>query len=336
MGVEGQRGEKMVDDLTKDLYGKLWDNINNKDARVWTFLSFFGAAIALFLGSSISDEMRVVGFPFLVLLGFWATHLVLAAEWWSARNRLMVTQIERANPSLYKYIPYFYMEPRFSSEKINSASLLVLISITSLFMFISFFYLNNFNVCGGVANLRKITCRALGDSKQIIHICLAGAYVYLLFSCMMRRENTIDEYYKHVLHFETRSSENIPQGVMNPESDFPWKSLCSVSKNWQKDRKKYCWRPHFLLAFLFVGFGDQLALSINNILQRKWNAFAELWPLSVLAFLSLAIVLYIWGWRRYVGWTPTFNQPNMPGPKLTNVPVFLFFVAIVVDVMGSG
>ena len=45
----------MSNNFEKELYNKLWENINNKDMRVWGFLSLYAASIAIVLSGDVSD-----------------------------------------------------------------------------------------------------------------------------------------------------------------------------------------------------------------------------------------------------------------------------------------
>ena len=303
----------MTDDFSRDLYGKLWDNINNKDARVWTFLSFYGAAIALFLSGRVSDELRVLGFPFLVLLSFWAIHLVLTAEWWSVRNRLMVTQIERSKPTLYKYIPDFYMKGRFSSENINSISLFVLVVMMSSFMFISVEYLRGFESCQNLKGFELTLCSAVSRYVGLLHISLVMAYVLLLFWCMVSREKTIDDFFALVYHYETRVNSERAENVEAPTSDWPWESTENILSNWRLDRQKYCWRGWFLLAIAFVAFGHELIPLVAQVEIFDWSSLKTfLGNKRWLIIALLAFSLFIIDWYRYLHWPLRENLKTTP------------------------
>jgi hypothetical protein len=67
-------------DLRANLYDKLWENMANKDGRVWTFLSFYGAALAFFFGGDNRTELRLLGLPVIFAISVWTIQIILSAE----------------------------------------------------------------------------------------------------------------------------------------------------------------------------------------------------------------------------------------------------------------
>jgi hypothetical protein len=126
-------------DLTSNLYDKLWENIHNKEARVWTFLSFYGAAITLFFSANVSSDLRILGFPIVLLISFWAINFVLQAEWWQVRNLLMIRRIQASNPSIAAIVPSKYQTSSYDPDTLYSLSLIVL-GAMSIFVFSAFLF----------------------------------------------------------------------------------------------------------------------------------------------------------------------------------------------------
>ena len=115
-------------DLLKSLYDKLWTNVWNKENRVWMFLSFYSAGVALALNSGLLTQFGLLA-PFIVVqLTAWGVHIIIDADWWSIRNRLMVEQIERRyRHQFIAVVPSEYQEPRFSADQLYRFSILVLV-----------------------------------------------------------------------------------------------------------------------------------------------------------------------------------------------------------------
>ena len=115
-------------DLLKSLYDKLWTNVWNKENRVWMFLSFYSAGIALALNSGLLTQFGLLA-PFIVVqLTAWGVHIIIDADWWSIRNRLMVEQIERRyRHQFIAVVPSEYQEPRFSADQLYRFSIVVLV-----------------------------------------------------------------------------------------------------------------------------------------------------------------------------------------------------------------
>ena len=108
------------------LYDKLWDNINQKESRVWTFLSVYGAVIGIALGSGAVTSLGLYGVLAVLLLTYWAVQIVLDADWWSIRNRTMVGGIEARFPGAGRgVIPPEYQTAGYSNDPLHRVSLLI-------------------------------------------------------------------------------------------------------------------------------------------------------------------------------------------------------------------
>src|SRR4051812_36840878 len=81
-------------DFLLHLYDKLWENMASKEGRLWNYLSVYGAAVALAAGVGHYSGVESFAIFIVFALTAWALVIVVNANWWYQRNRLMVTQIE--------------------------------------------------------------------------------------------------------------------------------------------------------------------------------------------------------------------------------------------------
>jgi hypothetical protein len=123
--------ESQNKDFVLALYNKLWENINNKDTRLWTFLSIYGAAVALAFGAGKLIDMQVYASFLVLILTFWALFIVLNADWWDLRNRLMVAGIEHKFPEATRgVIPASYRGVRVVfMGHLNQVSVVLLVGV---------------------------------------------------------------------------------------------------------------------------------------------------------------------------------------------------------------
>jgi hypothetical protein len=123
--------EQQNKDFALALYNKLWENINSKDTRLWTFLSIYGAAVALAFGAGKLVDMELYAALIILILTLWALFIVLNADWWDHRNRLMVAGIEEkfpeatrgVIPSAYKGVRVVFM------DRLNQVSVVLLVGV---------------------------------------------------------------------------------------------------------------------------------------------------------------------------------------------------------------
>ena len=122
-------------EFQRHVYDKLWENINQKENRLWTFLAVYGGAIGIAFGTGAAQNLKPeIGFV-LLSLTYWALEIILGAEWWSARNRLMIRGIELQNQkAIVGVIPTFYIRGGYIVEPLLNASLLI-ISAVGLIIF---------------------------------------------------------------------------------------------------------------------------------------------------------------------------------------------------------
>lgn len=172
-------------DFQLQLYSRLWENVNAKESRVWTFLSIYGAAVGLALTSNAVERIGPLLASVVLLLTGWAIHLVINADWWSHRNRLMIGGVEETFPSAcIGIIPSFYSreEPWFRIDRLHQVSILLMVVLATL-------------VYGRVTlDLSKVT----GIQSGIVAIQLiAMNLIYLAIAAMAlaRLEANLGEYY---------------------------------------------------------------------------------------------------------------------------------------------
>src|SRR5262245_55897457 len=120
--------DKDAKDVLVALFNKLWDNINNKDTRLWTFLSIYGGGVALAFTVGKLANFELYAFIVILVLTMWALSIVANATWWDLRNRLMIGGIENRFPgSLPGVIPSIYRRLGFPEmDALNRQSAYVL------------------------------------------------------------------------------------------------------------------------------------------------------------------------------------------------------------------
>lgn len=189
-------------DLRADLYGKLWDNIASRDARVWTFMSFYGAALALFFGSSITPEFRLLGLPVILVIAVWTINLALSAEWWLVRNQMMIVRLEVDDDSgLVGKVPTFYQYPGY---RVDLPFTLLALSIIAIFVFTyaSFLLTSIDGTAAHAAASPSATAPSAVDLqiqtmvsklRPLLLIILHSVAILVTAQILSRRESQIDE-----------------------------------------------------------------------------------------------------------------------------------------------
>jgi len=122
-------------DFLLHLYDKLWENMGAKEGRLWSYLSVYGAAIALSLGVGEYAGAELYAVTIVLALTVWALLIVINANWWYQRNRLMVTQIEKKfvpSGAVDGVVPKSYRDARFNFDRLYRGSVLVLTAIGSM------------------------------------------------------------------------------------------------------------------------------------------------------------------------------------------------------------
>ncbi len=120
-------------DFLLHLYDKLWENTTSKENRLWSFLSFYGAALTLAFAAGQVSGQELAALIVVGTLTLWAALIVLNANWWYARNQLMVTRVENAfGEARDGIIPESYRDPRFRLDGLHRASIVVLGTVSGL------------------------------------------------------------------------------------------------------------------------------------------------------------------------------------------------------------
>jgi hypothetical protein len=269
-------------DFSLSLYNKLWDNINNKDTRLWTFLSIYGAAVALAFGVGKVANLELFTLLVIFVLTLWALFIVANASWWDSRNRIMISGIEAKFPEACKgVIPPFYTgigSPRM--ERLNEVSVSVMAGLAFVL------YLKS-----GWPFFRSGTLLT-GDTLfpfVLLYLVLGlGVYAWL-----NRMEDLARSY------FETVGS------LASVTNAFTANDIKAEEK---KDRAKLPWR---LRALVFL---------VGAMVIFDWaciaNATSSLWLVVGIAFQIAIIGVY-----GFLSWKYTFDPgDNLMGYRLRLFP----------------
>ena len=207
----------MAEDLDKELYNKLWDNINNKDARVWQFISFYGATIGIILGGTASGGFLGLGILLIVIFSFWVLSLIYSSEWWSARNRLMVQAIEDTSKALADNVPSFY-RPGFTTDEVNRVSIMVITFIQLLFMVFLIYSIDGNLFCHNIAgdSIYVGICRWSGRYEGALLVFLKFLFGFLLIWTFTQRQKRVVEYWGIVADFRLRRHGQAPDPAGAP------------------------------------------------------------------------------------------------------------------------
>ena len=166
------------------LYDKLWENVTFKENRLWTFLTVYGDGIGILLGSAATGSLGLLAGCLILILTYWATELVMDADWWSVRNRLMISRIEERFPEAIKGVSTFYRSHAYFGESIHRVSLIVFAFIGGLVFLKSIGYLDgSWSRDMGLPELSGITV-------------LYAIAVLSLAKCLTVRERRIAEYHR--------------------------------------------------------------------------------------------------------------------------------------------
>lgn len=121
-----------TEDFLLHLYDKLWENMGSKEGRLWSYLGIYGAAVAIALGVGEYAGAQLYGSLVAMALTVWAVLIVVNANWWLQRNRLIVIQIEKkfgGEGGLSGVIPKSYQDGYFGFDRLYRGSVLVLTGI---------------------------------------------------------------------------------------------------------------------------------------------------------------------------------------------------------------
>jgi hypothetical protein len=223
-------------DLRANLYDKLWENMANKDGRVWTFLSFYGAALAFFFGGDNRTELRLLGLPVIFAISVWTIQIILSAEWWTIRNQMMVARVELSDLKHFKgIVPQAYQYPSYRPESLTIMSLYVL-SIISLIIFLYGIVLVHIVAAAAAGNdsnsdMAKYVGGVVTAYRPELLLLWQLGLVWAAVYTMNIRETQIDNCWKLAMSFENqhRLDAKIP-AVMTPKGEL---TLALLTEYWE-------------------------------------------------------------------------------------------------------
>lgn len=251
------------------LYDKLWENITNKENRLWNFLAFYGVGIGIVLGTATDGKLSFeVGF-FLLVLTYWAAEITLSADWWSVRNRLMIRGIEsRAYEAIKGVIPRKYRGPKYSSESLHLASLFVL-AVLGLIIFA---------FSAGVFEAGQ----KIKDLPDIIKILITYFLLVLAFGRFAnKREFLIKKYYDIFREFNKDFRELNIQYFSDKE----------IECRERKDKNSLTWRSQILFFYFIL----TLIVSVKYYeLSSEDNVNVAIQRFFIFQFISLVVFIVQW------------------------------------------
>jgi hypothetical protein len=226
-------------DFLLKLYDKLWENMASKEARLWSYLSVYGAAVVLAIGAGqyavatgLHPGVQLYAVLVVLALTLWAILIVINANWWFQRNRLMVTQIEKqfaAGDNLKGVIPGAYLDARFQIDRLYRGSVLILSSLALLFYLRTMWQFHRYD--------------SFSSSDQIVSVGLLYALFTLsIIFCVNQHDSYITTYYmtKRDLLIEQAGGTTTPQ-------------IEDLVKNGkQLALKSYAWVGHATWVLIFV------------------------------------------------------------------------------------
>jgi len=303
-------------DLRTQLYTKLWDNITSKDARVWTFVSFYGAALALFFGSSITPEFRLLGLPVILVIALWTLHIALSAEWWLARNQMMIVRLELdRGTKLGGKIPDFYQYPGYRADSVIAFGLLALSLIALIVFTYASFLVAFLSEPSPATAATAASVKTQPDNVQIqiqslvsmlrpyLLVLLHGGAIFALIGVLSVREQQIDKYWQLAANFQ-KQHFNAPRQVVRVLTGDGPLTNATLKTLWAKDRRTFSLRGRAIFALLCV-YG--VALAPFLISYSSTNRLRI--TLSAIAFF-IAIIAYAVSNNRYRAWIDG-NHPSI-------------------------
>lgn len=262
------------------LYDALWENMRSKESRLWTFLSLYGAAVGLvFAGGQVSQIPGADLFAIVIVMGLttWAVLIILNSIWWSARNQLMVSQIEKQYPKAVKgIVPRIYnADPQFKSEQL-SERIVLLLSLLLLLLYSRTLW--SYHNLGSISDVQSLAVVIL----LYVFFVLSAAY------CLGLHESNIRAYYgakKIVLEdelLENPSTETLQVGAR-----------LKLLADHVKARRDLDVRLHVLVLVCLV------ALLFDFIIYRSGVGF--IWLMGIILVQVVAVVVFLvqrWLYRK--------------------------------------
>jgi hypothetical protein len=298
-------------DLRANLYDKLWENMANRDGRVWTFLSFYGAALAFFFGGDNHTELRLLGLPLIFAISIWTIKIVLSAEWWMIRNQMMVVRVELSDLTHFKgIIPKIYQYPSYGPESLAVMSLYVL-SIISFVIFLYGLVLLHVIASGVNSTTDGSIEKYLGEIVVIywpfLLLLWQFGLVWAAVHMMATREKQIDSCWKLALGFQNEHYENaeIPP-VTTPNGEL---TGCLLGEYWQNDRRTQNLRKSTLLVLVLV---------IMSAVLMNLHAYSIFFPTYIYILIGaflISMLSYILCYSSYCKWS-SVQQTSKAGVQV--------------------
>lgn len=170
-------------DFLLHLYDKLWENMGSKEGRLWSYLAIYGAAVAIALGVGEYAGGQLFGSLVAMALTIWAVLIVVNANWWLQRNRLLVIQIEKrfgAEGALSGIIPKSYQDGIFKFDRLYRSSALILTGI-ALFLYLK--------------TLFKFESGAIDSNLIVVVGLLYSLFAAAVVYCVAEHHTCIRNYY---------------------------------------------------------------------------------------------------------------------------------------------
>jgi hypothetical protein len=250
------------------LYDALWENMRSKENRLWTFLSIYGAAVGLvFAGGQASRIPGADLFALIIVMALtvWAVLIILNANWWYARNQLMVTRIEGRLPKAVKGVvpkPY-YENPNYRFDRLYQSSILVL----GILLFL--LYSRAIWSYHSTASFETVQSFV---SALLLYLLLVSSALY----CLNHHEATIRFYYlakKDLLSDVRQFISQLKLRLFNEENDV---------------RRDLSARPYVLILLILV------AVVFDFVLYRNGVNAGRLYTLIIVQSLCLLVFFLQW------------------------------------------
>ena len=243
------------------LYDKLWENIIHKENRLWTFLTVYGTAIGIAIGTGVAKTLRFETGFIILLLTYWAAEIIIDAEWWSVRNRLMVRGIERrAHEAIKGIIPSYYHKPFYAGEALLKISLFVfaVVGVTIFALSIGAFE-------------RSWEIESLWEFCRITLLYSMSAF--FLIRCMHNHEKRIKDYYSIFKNLNEQERRAGQEGIIPV-------SLEELNQSEDRDRKGLSWRLQVLCLYLVV----TIAIAL------RYFQTVDLWIFVLFCLIQVALI----------------------------------------------
>jgi hypothetical protein len=249
------------------LYDALWENTRSKENRLWTFLSLYGAAVALvFAGGEASQApgADLLAIAIVTALSTWAVLIIINANWWYYRNQLMVSRIEAKYPEAVKgLVPKaYFQDPNFKFDQLYKGSILLL----SLLLFL--LYSRTIWSYHGPGTINSLQALSVVTLVYLVFVLSAGY-------CLRQHEANIETYYS--------AKRNLLEDASAP-SELPVQDRLKVLDDELKARRKNDVRIYVFLLLILVGG------VFDFIIWRNGVGFG--WLAAIAILQSMAAIIF--------------------------------------------